>query len=81
MRASRSAVSQTKTSRSPSSPDSPQDRRCPCATGRQRHSTLPGGKVDHAEDPYDAVVREVAEESGCTAGVVSLLVSTPEAGT
>jgi 8-oxo-dGTP diphosphatase len=39
----------------------------------QRHWTLPGGKVEHAEDPYDAVVREVAEETGYTAEVVSLL--------
>lgn len=27
--------------------------------------TLPGG-VEHGEDPYDAVIREVAEETGCT---------------
>jgi ADP-ribose pyrophosphatase YjhB (NUDIX family) len=25
--------------------------------------TLPGGRVEHAEDPFDAVVREVAEET------------------
>lgn len=29
--------------------------------------TLPGGKVEHAEDPFDAMVREVAEETGCEA--------------
>jgi len=23
-----------------------------------------GGKVEHAEDPFDAVIREVAEETG-----------------
>ena len=35
--------------------------------------TLPGGKVEHAEDPFDAVIREVAEETGCTAVVERLL--------
>ncbi|MFC4005043.1 NUDIX hydrolase [Prauserella oleivorans] len=35
--------------------------------------TLPGGKVEHAEDPFDAVVREVAEETGCEAVVERLL--------
>jgi 8-oxo-dGTP diphosphatase len=35
--------------------------------------TLPGGKVEHAEDPFDAVVREVAEETGCDAVVERLL--------
>lgn len=35
--------------------------------------TLPGGRVEHAEDPFDAVVREVAEETGYTAVVESLL--------
>jgi 8-oxo-dGTP diphosphatase len=37
------------------------------------HWTLPGGKVEHAEDPFDAVIREVAEETGCDAIVESLL--------
>src|SRR4051812_25063523 len=41
--------------------------------GRQRHWTLPGGKVEHAEDPYDAVVREVAEETGYVIGIDRLL--------
>jgi len=35
--------------------------------------TLPGGKVEQAEDPFDAVVREVAEETGCEAVVERLL--------
>ncbi|MET9859773.1 NUDIX domain-containing protein [Streptomyces smyrnaeus] len=35
--------------------------------------TLPGGGVEHAEDPFDAVVREVAEETGCDAVVERLL--------
>jgi 8-oxo-dGTP diphosphatase len=37
------------------------------------HWTLPGGGVEHAEDPFDAVIREVAEETGCTAVVERLL--------
>jgi 8-oxo-dGTP diphosphatase len=35
--------------------------------------TLPGGRVEHAEDPFDAVVREVVEETGCDAVVERLL--------
>ena len=37
------------------------------------HWTLPGGAVEHGEDPIDAVVREVAEETGCAAEVERLL--------
>ncbi|MEU9671298.1 NUDIX domain-containing protein [Streptomyces bobili] len=35
--------------------------------------TLPGGRVEHAEDPFDTVIREVAEETGCSAEVERLL--------
>ncbi|MEU9166483.1 NUDIX hydrolase [Streptomyces sp. NPDC048420] len=35
--------------------------------------TLPGGRVEHAEDPFDAVIREVAEETGYDAMVARLL--------
>jgi 8-oxo-dGTP diphosphatase len=35
--------------------------------------TLPGGGLDHGEDPYDAVIREVEEETGYEIEVTSLL--------
>ncbi|WP_026328426.1 NUDIX hydrolase [Streptomyces sulphureus] len=35
--------------------------------------TLPGGRVEHTEDPFDTVVREVAEETGYDAVVERLL--------
>ena len=38
-----------------------------------RHWTLPGGRVEHGEDPYDALVREVAEETGYRVRVEQLL--------
>ncbi|MEU8183906.1 NUDIX hydrolase [Micromonospora sp. NPDC049047] len=43
------------------------------ASTGERHWTLPGGKVEHAEDPFDAVIREVAEETGYEAVVERLL--------
>ncbi|WP_424921002.1 NUDIX hydrolase [Streptomyces sp. wa13] len=35
--------------------------------------TLPGGRVEQGEDPFEAVIREVGEETGCDAVVVRLL--------
>ncbi|MBT2505254.1 NUDIX hydrolase [Streptomyces sp. ISL-98] len=35
--------------------------------------TLPGGGMDHGEDPYDTVVREAEEETGYTVEPVRLL--------
>jgi ADP-ribose pyrophosphatase YjhB (NUDIX family) len=36
----------------------------PAVEGFAGHWTLPGGGLDFGEDPQDAVVREVAEETG-----------------
>jgi 8-oxo-dGTP diphosphatase len=35
--------------------------------------TLPGGRVEQGKDPFDAVIREVAEETGCNGVVERLL--------
>ncbi|WP_280435686.1 NUDIX hydrolase [Nocardia carnea] len=35
--------------------------------------TLPGGRVEHAEDPFDTVTRELTEETGCHGIVERLL--------
>jgi len=35
--------------------------------------TLPGGRVEPGEDPFDGVIREVAEETGCESVVERLL--------
>lgn len=41
--------------------------------GSAKRWSLPGGGVEHAEDPFDAVVREVHEESGYQVEVDQLL--------
>ncbi|MFI6350759.1 NUDIX hydrolase [Streptomyces sp. NPDC050560] len=38
-----------------------------------RHWTLPGGGMEHGEDPYLTVIREVAEETGYTVEPAALL--------
>ncbi|PWI18390.1 NUDIX hydrolase [Streptomyces sp. Act143] len=35
--------------------------------------TLPGGGMEHGEDPYDTVLREVTEETGYTVEITGLL--------
>jgi ADP-ribose pyrophosphatase YjhB (NUDIX family) len=50
---------------------------CRIAQGATRESdgrwTLPGGGLDHGEHPRDAVIRELAEETGLSGEVVELL--------
>ncbi|GAA0385292.1 hypothetical protein GCM10009530_40270 [Microbispora corallina] len=38
-----------------------------------RLAAYPGGRVEHGEDPFEAVIREVAEETGCDGVVERLL--------
>jgi len=42
-------------------------------SGRDEVWSLPGGDVEHREDPFDAVTREMREETGCEAVVTELL--------
>ena len=37
------------------------------------HWTLPGGGVEHGEDPIETPVRELYEETGCSGAVQRLL--------
>lgn len=39
----------------------------------ERTWTLPGGRVEQGEDPFHAVIRELAEETGCEGVVTRLL--------
>ncbi|MFQ6397065.1 NUDIX hydrolase [Nocardia sp. KC 131] len=41
--------------------------------GGETSWTLPGGRVEHGEDPFVAVTRELAEETGCHGIVERLL--------
>lgn len=50
-----------------------EDRRVLLVRHASNSWTLPGGRVEHAEHPLDAVLREVAEETGCEAVVERLL--------
>jgi 8-oxo-dGTP pyrophosphatase MutT (NUDIX family) len=43
------------------------------AAGGRRLWTLPGGGLDHGEDPADCALRELAEETGLSGRIVRLL--------
>jgi ADP-ribose pyrophosphatase YjhB (NUDIX family) len=47
--------------------------RSPSPDGGPPEWTLPGGGMEHGEDPYDTVLREVAEETGYRVEVTGLL--------
>ncbi|MFI6933159.1 NUDIX hydrolase [Streptomyces sp. NPDC050287] len=47
--------------------------RSPAPDGGPPEWVLPGGGMEHGEDPYDTVVREVAEETGYRIEVTGLL--------
>ncbi|ACU73429.1 NUDIX hydrolase [Catenulispora acidiphila DSM 44928] len=47
--------------------------RCVSPATKESTWSLPGGRVEHTEDPIDAVIREVEEETGCQAVVERLL--------
>ena len=49
-------------------------RQCRIATGEILYET-PAGKLEIGEDPYECAVRELTEETGLTAGNVTLLSS------
>jgi len=46
---------------------------CVPLQGGPANWTLPGGRVEHGEDPFHTVIREVSEETGCDAVVERLL--------